>query len=354
MANAVRKGEELDEMLIKKYLCDEGLITHLESNLEVSQFSNGYSNLTYLLSIENKAYVLRRPPAGAIKRGHDMGREYKVLSHLSKVLSKAPKTFAFEETGQLIGAPFYLMEKVEGTPITFKEAKESRITESDFKIISNSWLDTFKELHEVDYTSAGLEDLGKPDGYVERQVTNWSKQYYKAATREIKEADFVTQWMQDNQPESYDHCLIHNDFKYDNVVFDESDWSKVNAILDWEMCTLGDPLMDLGTSIGYWTMASDGPAITQGIPSPTMLPGNPTRTEVVHNYSIKTGRNINNLIFYYVYGLFKIAVIAQQIYYRYDKGLTSNKKFAKLDEACQFLCIMAKQAIVKKRIENLF
>lgn len=354
MTNSVRKGEELNKDLIKAYLLKNSLLENPDSHLKITQFSNGYSNLTYLLSIEDKEYVLRRPPVGAIKRGHDMGREYKVLSHLSKVLDKAPRTFSFESTGELIGAPFYIMQKVEGIALNLAEAEKRNVTPSEFKAISDSWLEAFKELHEVDYKAAGLEELGKPNGYVNRQVTNWSKQYYKAATMDIPEADFVTKWMMDNQPHSYDHCLIHNDFKYDNVVFDESNWSKVNAILDWEMCTLGDPLMDLGTSIGYWTMRSDGLSLTKGIPSPTMLPGNPTRTEIVHAYSKKTGRPINNLIFYYVYGLFKIAVIAQQIFYRYNKGLTTNEKFANLDKSCQFLCLMAKQAIDKKRIDHLF
>ncbi len=354
MAQQVRKGEELNEENLKRFLLDNTLIEQVSSDLEVSQFSNGFSNLTYLLKIENKELVLRRPPFGAIKRGHDMGREFKVLSRLHKAFSKAPEAFAYTEDTDIIGASFYVMEKVDGIILSFKEAKKRNIPKIDFPTIANSWLDTFVELHQVDYKAIGLEDLGRPEGYVERQVSNWGKQYLKAATMDIPEAHKIMDWMEANQPKNYDFSLIHNDYKYDNIVFKDDTWNEVRAVLDWEMCTLGDPLMDLGTSIAYWTMASDGPMIAKGIPSPTMFEGNPSRTEVVELYAQKSGRPVNNLIFYYVYGLFKIAVIAQQIFYRYHKGLTTDERFANLDKAAQLLCFIGWQSIQKKRIDNLF
>ena len=354
MLSKQREGEELNADALKKYLFQQKLISSENLNIEISQFSNGFSNLTYLLEIDNKSMVLRRPPKGAIKRGHDMGREFKVLSQLNQHFDKAPQAFCFEKSGTVLDAPFYIMEKIEGVIVNYKIAKEREITSHEFKQISDSWLDAFVEFHQLDFNEVGLSDLGKPEGYVERQVANWSRQYLRAATQEIPEAHFVMQWMHKNQPKEYNHSLIHNDFKYDNIVLNENDWSQVNAILDWEMCTLGDPLMDLGTSIAYWTMDSDGPAKSMGIPSPTILPGNPGRTELVNAYAVKSGRAINNLVFYYVYGLFKIAVIVQQIFYRYNKGLTQDKKFAKLNEVCAFLCMMATQAIDKKRIDGLF
>jgi len=354
MAQNVRKGEELKEDSLKEFLLKNQLIENVQSELDVSQFSNGFSNLTYLLQIENKEYVLRRPPFGAIKRGHDMGREYKVLSRLNNAFTKAPKAYAYTEDEAVIGASFYVMEKVDGIILTAKEAKKREISADEFPTIANSWLETFVELHEVDYKSVGLGDLGKPDGYVERQVRNWGKQYLKAATSEVPAAISVMKWLDENQPKEYDHSLIHNDFKYDNVIFKDESWKEVAAVLDWEMCTLGDPLMDLGTSIAYWSMASDGPIVNQGIPSPTAMPGNPSRTEVVEMYANRSGRPINNLIFYYVFGLFKIAVIAQQIYYRYHHGMTTDPKFAKLDQAAGLLCMMGQQAIKKNRIDNLF
>ena len=189
---------------------------------------------------------------------------------------------------------------------------------------------------------------------MERQVTNWGKQYLKAATDDIPAAEKVIQWMEDNQPQSYNYSLIHNDYKYDNIVFTDDSWKSVRAVLDWEMCTLGDPLMDLGTSLAYWSTEEDSDMIKQGLPTPTTMKGNPTRLEIVEMYANKSGRSINNLVFYYVYGLFKLAVIVQQIYYRYHKGLTTDPRFAHLNKATQLLCHMSHQAIQKKRIDNLF
>jgi aminoglycoside phosphotransferase (APT) family kinase protein len=189
---------------------------------------------------------------------------------------------------------------------------------------------------------------------VERQVNNWGKQYLAAATDEVPAAQKVMTWMSENQPKKYDHTLIHNDFKYDNVVFENDSWKKISAVLDWEMCTLGDPMMDLGTSLGYWTTANDQEFMKQGLPSSTVMKGNPSRTEIVQQYALKSGRNIDNLTFYYAYGLFKIAVIAQQIYYRYKHGHTSDPKFANLNKASALCCNTAWQAIQKNQIDNLY
>lgn len=354
MNQQVRKGEELNNTNLKQFLKTHELILNISSDLFVSQFPNGFSNLTYLLTYEDKEFVLRRPPQGAIKRGHDMGREYKVLSKLPEVFKKAPKALVFTNNKEIIGAPFYLMEKVEGIILNVQEAKKRKIKPDEFRIIANSWLETFIELHQVDYQSIGLDDLGRPAGYVERQITNWGKQYLKASTQEVPEAFKIMDWMQNKQPLQYSHCLIHNDYKYDNIVFKDDSWLNVCAVLDWEMCTLGDPLMDLGTSLAYWTMSSDGQLVTAGIPSPTVLEGNPSRTEIVQQYALKSDTQIDNLVFYYVYGLFKIAVIAQQIYYRYHQGLTTDHRFATLDKSSEFLCRMAWQAIQKNRVDDLF
>ena len=353
MAQKVRKGEELNEVNLKNFLQKQNLIEDTKSELEVSQFSIGFSNLTYLLKIENKELVLRRPPAGAIKRGHDMGREFKVLSGLNKGFSKAPKAYVYTEDPNIIGASFYIMEYVKGIILSAKEAKKRNIAATEFPTIANSWLETFVELHQLDYAALGLNDLGKPNGYVERQVSNWGKQYLKAATEEIPEAHKVMAWLEKNQPKEYNFSLIHNDYKYNNVVFKDDSWQELNAILDWEMCTLGDPLMDLGTSLASWSMASDHPMLIAGLPSPTTMAGNPSRMEIVENYAQKSGQSIKHLVFYYAYGLFKFAVIVQQIYYRYHKGLTTDERFAHLNQATRLFCLMAWQAIEKKKIENL-
>ena len=347
----VRKGEELPEAKLKEFLQKKELINSLESELFVKQFTHGYSNLTYLLSIEDKEYVLRKPPVGAIKRGHDMSREFKVQSGVQKGFSKVPKMFAYTDDESVLGSEFYLMEKVEGIILNYKEAKSRKIPTSDYKTIANSWLDTFTELHQLDYNAVGLSDLGRPEGYVERQVTNWGKQYLKAATDDVPAAQMVMKWMQENQPKEYEHCLIHNDYKYDNVVFKDSSWNEITAVLDWEMATLGDPLMDLGTSLGYWTVATDHDFVKQGIPSPTIFEGNPIRSEIVELYAQKSGRNIQNIVFYYAFGLFKIAVIAQQIYYRYSKGLTTDPRFANLNKAAELCCNLALKSIKTKSID---
>lgn len=354
LTQTVRKGEELHVENLKRFLLQNNLIDSEKSELIIKQFYNGYSNLTYLLKIEEKEYVLRRPPFAAPKRGHNMGREFKVLSKLHNVFEKTPVTYAYREDVEILGAPFYIMNKVEGIILTAREAKDRRVSPNEFKKISNTWLDTFVELHEVDYKAAGLESLGNPEGYVERQVKNWGKQYLTAATEEVKSAQKVMTWMEIHQPRNYDYSLIHNDYKYDNVVFVDNQWTQIAAILDWEMCTLGDPMMDLGTSLGYWTTASDADFLKQGLPSPTIMPGNPTRTEIVHEYALKSGRDINNLTFYFAYGLFKIAVIAQQIYYRFKHGFTKDPRFANLNKVSALCCNTAWNAIQKDRIDELF
>ncbi len=350
----VRKGEELHEQNLKKFLLQHGLIRDEKSELIVRQFYHGYSNLTYLLKMEGKEYVLRRPPFAAPKRGHNMGREFKVLHNLHTVFDKTPRPYAYSEDVAIIGAPFYLMNKVDGIILTANEARDRKIPADEFKTIAGTWLDAFVELHEVDYKAAGLESLGKPEGYVERQVQNWGKQYLAAATEEVPAAQKVMAWMESHQPQKYKYSLIHNDYKYDNVVFVDDQWKKIAAILDWEMCTLGDPLMDLGTSLGYWTTAADADFMKKGLPSPTTMAGNPSRTEIVHQYALKSGRDVQNLTFYFAYGLFKIAVIAQQIYYRFKHGHTADPRFADLNNVSALLCNTAWQAIQKNKIDELY
>ncbi|MEM8585620.1 MAG: phosphotransferase family protein [Bacteroidota bacterium] len=353
MLKKVRQGEELPDEVLKSFLLENELISNASSALNVQQYSTGFSNLTYLLKIENREYVLRRPPKGAIKHGHDMGREFKVLQGLNQSFEKAPKVFAYTEDLSVIGAPFYLMEKVEGIILTAPQANEQQVDKTEWDQISNAWLDTFVQLHQLDYNRIGLGDLGRPEGYVERQVRNWGKQYVKAATEDIPEAERVMKWLDEHQPRQYAHSLIHNDYKYDNVVFRDNSWTSIRAVLDWEMCTLGDPLMDLGTSLAYWTSSDDHPLLLKSLPpSATQFAGNPSRSDLVERYAQKSGRPVNHLIFYYAYGLFKVAVIVQQIYYRYQKGLTTNEKFAHLNKVTRLFCQMAQQAIENQRIER--
>jgi aminoglycoside phosphotransferase (APT) family kinase protein len=347
----VRKGEEIPEIQLKDFLLKNQLIVSEKSDLLVTQFTHGFSNLTYLLHIENKEFVLRKPPKGAIKRGHDMHREYKVQSALQTSFEKVPKMFSYSNDENILGSEFYLMEKISGIILNYKEAKQRNIPANDYKVIANSWLDTLVELHTVDYKKVGLETLGNPEGYVNRQVNNWGNQYLKAKTSEVIEAEKVMNWLEKNQPKTYDYCLIHNDYKYDNVVFKDDSWKEISAVLDWEMATLGDPFMDVGTSLGYWTVATDHDFVKQGIPSPTIFDGNPIRSEIADLYAQKSGRTPENIVFYYAFGLFKIAVIAQQIYFRFSKGFTADPRFSNLDKASELCCKLALKAIQTQKID---
>lgn len=350
---SIRSGEELDFQKLQSYLT-----THLpesEGQLSIEQFPKGFSNLTYLISLGDQQMVLRRPPFGAnIKSAHDMSREYKILTNLIKVYSKVPRPLLYCEDKSVIGAPFYIMERVHGVILRSKMPPEMAPEAGRMSGIANALIDTFAELHAVDYQAAGLKELGRPEGYIERQISGWTKRYFKAKTDEFKEIEQTAKWLSENLPPEEPPSLIHNDFKYDNLVLDAEDWTKVIAILDWEMATLGDPRMDLGTSIGYWINPNDPDFMQQLQLTPTTLPGNPTRSEVVEMYIQKSGRQIDHVLFFYLYGLFKIAVIIQQIYYRYKKGFTQDKRFARLNLAVQGCGIMAQQAIQKKKIEDLF
>ena len=347
----VRKGEELNIVSLQKFLYENELVSNTNAPISVTQFTHGYSNLTYLLETENTSYVLRKPPFGAIKRGHDMGREYRVQKAIEAQFSKVPKMYAFTEDADILGSSFYIMERMDGIILSHHRAKKMQLPPEAYGTIAATWLDTFVALHKVDYEAAGLTGLGKPEGYVARQVANWGKQYTKAATDDVPAAEKVMRWMEEHQPKEYRHSLIHNDYKYDNVVFKDNQWTEISAVLDWEMATLGDPLMDLGTSLGYWTMHTDHDMVKQGIPSPTIFEGNPKRSEIVEHYAQKSGTPIRHLVFYYTYGLFKIAVIAQQIYYRYKKGYTTDPRFANLNKAAALCCNLALKAIQTNKID---
>lgn len=350
---AVRKGEELDISSLEKYL--QQVLPEAEGPLVVEQFPRGFSNLTYLLRVGELQLVLRRPPFGAnIKTAHDMSREHRILSRLSKRWAKAPKPMAYCEDESVIGAPFYIMERVEGVILRPTMPEAMMPDPRTMAGIADALVDTFVELHDIDFKAVGLGDLGKPEGYVERQITGWTKRYFNAKTEEVPELEKTAAWLADNLPSEQDTALIHNDFKYDNLVLDPDDWTRVIAVLDWEMATLGDPLMDLGTSIGYWINNSDPDIMRQFKLSPTTLPGNPTRADVVERYARKSGRDVSNIVFYYAYGMFKIAGIAQQIYYRYKKGYTQDPRFANLNFVVQMCGMTAWQAIQKQRIDDLF
>lgn len=347
----VRTGEELDLVRLADYLTQQ--LTNAKGSLVVEQFPSGYSNLTYLLRLGEQELVLRRPPFGAnIKSAHDMGREYKVLSGLRRVYAKVPQPLLYCEDETVIGAPFYVMARVRGMVLRAQPPKGVALTPAVMARLSEQAIDTLAELHSLDVVAAGLADLGRPQGYVERQISGWTRRYRAAQTDDVPTLEQIMPWLEQQRPGDSGATLIHNDYKYDNLILDPADLTKVIAVLDWEMCTLGDPLMDLGTTLGYWIEANDPPALI-GMFGLTALPGNLTRQQVLDRYKIASGRAIQQPLFYYVYGLFKIAVIIQQIYARYRQGHTKDDRFARLDQVVRDCGQLAVLALEKDRISGL-
>jgi len=352
-AKEVRKGETLNETALTDYLKKN--LGESEEELTVKQFPSGFSNLTYLINYNQINYVLRRPPFGAnIKSGHDMGREYKILSALEGHYDKAPKPILFCEDLSILEAPFYLMERVEGTILRASTPQDQMPSPAQFATLSSNLVDTLVELHELDYKAIGLGDLGNPEGYAERQVIGWGKRYHKAKTHDHQAIEKTAAWLANNVPNKSKASLVHNDFKYDNLVLTNDTHLNVKAVLDWEMTTLGDPLMDLGTSLGYWIHHTDPDFLAQNQLNLTTQEGNPTRGELVDLYSKRTGKPVDNIVFYFVFGVFKIAVIVQQIYYRYSLGHTQDPRFKHLDKIVALYGLLAQQAIEKKKIDHLF
>ena len=350
---SVRPGEELNAAALAVWLKER--LPGVEGPVEVEQFPGGHSNLTYLLRLGDRELVLRRPPFGSkVKTAHDMGREFRVLSRLYAAYPKAPRALLHCDDPEVIGAPFYIMERVRGVVLRRQKAPEGiDLPPARMRAISEALVDGLADLHAVDYQAAGLGDLGRPEGYVARQVEGWTARWQGARTDDVPDVDRAAAWLAAHQPRETAAALVHNDYKYDNLVLHPKELERIVAVLDWEMATVGDPLMDLGSSLGYWVDPDDAPERLQFPAGPTALAGNLRRAEVAERYAARSGRDLSNLLFYYVYGLFKIAVIAQQIYYRYKQGLTRDERFAAMIGAVRLLGRTAAQAIAKGRIDRL-
>ena len=295
----------------------------------VWQFSGGASNLTYLLRYDGLDLILRRPPRGTKARGaHDMGREHRIQAALAPVFPYVPKMVAYCDDEELIGSEFYVMERIAGT-VPRKELGVD-LTPEQTNQLCRTVIDTLVELHQVDVAAAGLADLGKGEGYVDRQISGWTARYCKAKTWNVPSFEKVMAWLDANRPGDSGTCLIHNDFRFDNLVLAPDDPLRIAGVLDWELATVGDPLMDLGSSMAYWVQADDGWAFRRFRRQPTHLPGMLTRAEVVDYYCVRSGQKPDNWTFYEVFGLFRLAAIAQQIYYRYHHKQTHNPAFKNL------------------------
>jgi aminoglycoside phosphotransferase (APT) family kinase protein len=346
----VRDGEQLDASRLREYLAAH--LPGLEGSLAIEQFRHGHSNLTYLIRLGDEEWVLRRPPFGnRVKTAHDMGREYRILSRFCRVYAPAPAPLLYCDDESVLGAPFYLMERRRGVILRGNPAPEQPMPPELVRRLCRTLIDGMAGLHALDYRAAGLEDLGKPDGYVDRQVTGWTKRYQDARTDDQADVERTAAWLAENRPAwQASATLIHNDFKFDNLVLDPSDLTRIVAVLDWEMATIGDPLMDLGTTLAYWTEASDPEPFHHHIVGPTTQLGSLSRRELVEHYGQATGRDVSNMLFYYVCGLFKVAVIAQQIYARFVRGLTQDPRFAGFNQMVAGLGLAAARAIETARI----
>ena len=337
---AVRDGEQLDLAALSAYM-DRELGAH--GAVSVEQFPGGHSNLTYLVHHGDREYVLRRPPFGSkVKSAHDMGREVSVLSKLAPVFDRAPHVLAYRDQPDVLGAPFYLMERRRG--VILRRELPASIDTAQVRRLCELLVDTLVDLHAVDYAAAGLGDFGKPTGYIERQVRGWTERYTASQTDDIADITAVAAWLAEHKPTDGPPSLIHNDFKFDNVIFDPS-LERITGVLDWEMATIGDPLMDLGTSLSYWVHADDPAVFQMPIFGVTMKPGMFRRDDFAARYFERAGRPTADMVFYFAFGLFKTAVVLQQIYYRFAKGLTTDPRFASFIVVVRALGDQAKRAV---------
>ncbi|PHR62481.1 MAG: phosphotransferase family protein [Robiginitomaculum sp.] len=345
----VRSGEELDAKRIGQFL--DGKVTGAVGTPKIRQFPSGASNLTYLLQYPDVSLVLRRPPSGSKpKSGHDMGREYRIMQALNGHFP-VPACLLFSEDEDVVGAPFYVMERVEGLLIKSEFPPELGWDKSDAAKLCTTFFDLLVALHKLDIDQVGLSDFGKADGYVTRQITGWDRRYERAQTPDVDAFEDVRKWLLDNIPaETGRASILHGDFRIDNMILDRKNPFQINAVLDWEISALGDPLMDLGNTLAYWTEANDPEPMKMLAKQPSWAPGMFTRQQALEHYASKTGIDPSGFVFYYTYGLWRLAVIIQQIYFRFYQGQTKNAAFADFAAGVNGLGNYCRQVIERDRI----
>ena len=338
-AKNVRQEDSLDKHKLSVYLSKHLHNFNVQDVLQIQQFPGGASNLTYLIKWNDQQAILRTAPRGAnIKGAHDMGREFKVLNLLEGNFTYSPKALLYCDDNEIIGRAFYLMQKVTG--IIPRKSFPMPVNPDLALTLCKDLIDVHVALHDIDIKKAGLEDLGKGQGYIQRQVSGWNKRYTNALTQDSLAATELMQWLEDNQPNDTETCLIHNDYKFDNVVLSESAPHKIIAVLDWEMTTIGSPLMDLGCSLAYWIEKND-PAEMQALRMmPTHMDGMMTRQQIIEYYANKRNLNVDGFYYFYVFGLFRLAVIVQQIYKRFALGKTTNPAFKHFGHLANLLISM--------------
>ncbi|MBA4494699.1 phosphotransferase family protein [Paenactinomyces guangxiensis] len=339
----VRKGEELDPGRLETFLRAHFELP--ETPLKIEQFSAGHSNLTYLIRSGNWEAVLRRPPLGPVApKAHDMGREYKVLNKVHPVFPLAPRPLIYHDDPDVVGAPFFLMERRKGVVVDTSFPAGLAPTEAKGRELSQMMVDTLVQLHAIDYRETGMEEISKPQGFLQRQVEGWIKRYQRVKTDEITGVDTLTSQLAEHIPASPQPAIIHYDYKLNNVMFD-SKLTKMVGLFDWEMATVGDPLADLGCALSYWTEKNDPEFLKRafGQRPVTVLPGFMTREQWIEAYAKKSGRDLSHIHYYLAFAYFKLAVICQQIYYRWKKGQTQDERFSRLRDLVHALIQLARQ-----------
>ncbi|EAR08603.1 phosphotransferase family protein [Reinekea blandensis] len=344
-ARDVRAGEELPVDSINDWLK-----THLSMPLtgspKVTQYSGGASNWTYCLSYPERDLILRRAPKGTKAKGaHDMAREFRLQKALKPVFPAVPEMFALCQDPSVLDSDFYIMEKLQGIIPRRNFPKGLSVSEDQARTLCLNMLDQLVQLHEVDLEATGLHDLAKGEGYLDRQLSGWCDRYTKAKTWNVPSAKKVMRWLQENKPTDENICLTHNDFRLDNLVLATDDPTRITGILDWELATLGDPLMDLGNALAYWVEAKDDRLAQATRRQPTHLPGMLTRAEMIETYLAKRGLEHTDFRWYEVFGLFRLAGIAQQIYYRYHHKQTRNPAFKNFWFFVHYLLWRSKKAM---------
>ena len=327
---ATRPDEELDTARLMPWLRER--LESADGPLEVAQFGGGHANLTYLLRFAEREYVLRRPPLGPVApSAHDMRREFRVLSKLHRHFKLAPKSYLYCEDESIIGAPFQIMERRNGTVIRRKVPE--RYDDPKLKTrIGHMVVDTLADLHRLDREAVGLGDLGRPEGFVERQIDGWAKRWEAARHENNPAMDRLISWLRGRRPPPGPAALVHNDYKLDNILVDTDDPARAVAILDWDMCTGGDPLADLGYLLNQWVETDDDPRWIEASVMPTAEEGFPRRADAVQRYADRTGFDVDDIDWYFALATMKFSVVIQQIFVRYLRGQTRDERFARYDE----------------------
>jgi aminoglycoside phosphotransferase (APT) family kinase protein len=343
-----RAGEELDRLALEHYLNKN--LPGGAFDIEVEQFPHGHSNLVYLVRTDGREYVLRRPPLGPVApKAHDMAREYRLLHAVHPYFPEAPEVFLLCEDPSVIGGTFFLMERRRGVVIRETIPHELEAIPDYPRKVSEAFINCLVRLHSIDVSRPGLSALGKPGGFVGRQVRGWTERWNRAKTEDVPEMDRVARWLNDRLPPSADVTLVHNDYKLDNVIMRPAG-DQIEAVLDWEMTTIGDPLADLGLTMCYWTWANVA-AVTAPLPLTTQQ-GWYTRDQFLERYAERTGRDLTHIRYHEVLGIFKLAVILQQIYYRFHRGQTQDERFRTFDWRVRGLIRLAASLIEKNPLEE--